>query len=278
MSGANRRKAFGQHFLIDQKIIDQIVDKTFALAKNDQAKTLIEIGPGPGAITRPLIEKFKSVGSIENFFIVEMDRRFADHWRETTQDHSEEIVVVSQDFLKVDLEPLLAKTPVHVVSNLPYSSGTAILLKLCEYPERIPAMTLMFQKEVADRLRAEPDTSDWGSLSLWVQNRWDVERLCLVPARAFRPPPKVLSEVVVVTPRKTVRIAGSEQNPALWNQLLRLAFAQRRKMLRSSLPKGSPFIMAMLEAGIPETERAERLTWDQWNTWFSKLVAIKSKS
>lgn len=276
MSGANRRKAFGQHFLVDQKIIDQIIEKTFSLAKRDQAKTLIEIGPGPGAITRPLIENFTSVGSIENFFIVEMDRRFADNWREQTQDQ-DPIVVISQDFLKVDLEPLLAKTPVHVVSNLPYSSGTAILLKLCEYPDRIPAMTLMFQKEVADRLKAEPDTDDWGSLSLWVQNRWNVERLCHVPARAFRPPPKVLSEVVVVTPRKTARIDGSEQNHALWNQLLRLAFAHRRKMLRSSLPKGSPFITAMLEAGIPETERAERLNWDQWNTWFSKLLAIKSK-
>ena len=206
-----------------------------------------------------------------------MDRNFADYWTDATK--SREIVtVISQDFMKVPLQEIFLKTPVTVVSNLPYSSGTAILNRLSDYPVEIESMVLMFQKEVAERLHAEPNSNDWGSLSLWVQNRWDVEKLFLVPPGAFNPPPKVISEVVLVKPRKTPRIDRSLENLTLFDQLLRVSFQHRRKMMRSSLPKESPFYRALGDAGIAETDRVEKLSWDEWNIWFQKILNITEKA
>jgi 16S rRNA (adenine1518-N6/adenine1519-N6)-dimethyltransferase len=276
MSNTSRRKAFGQNFLIDQTVIQKIVDHAFAEVEETKSNTLLEIGPGKGAITRHLLDR-SATSRIENFYIVEMDRKFADFWTDQTKD-LKKVTVISQDFLKVPLEPILAHPPVTVVSNLPYSSGTAILNRMADFPIEIQSMVLMFQKEVADRLRAEPDTNDWGSLSLWVQNRWDVTKLLIVPPRAFNPPPKVTSEVVLVKPRKTPRIQGSLENLVLFDRLLRLSFQHRRKMLRSSLPKDAPYLEALKAAGIPETERVERLNWDQWNLWFEKLLNIMGKA
>ena len=273
MSSASRRKAFGQHFLVDERIIGEIVEHAFEQVRENGARTLLEIGPGPGAITNKLL---KSLGALERFHIVEMDRRFADHWTAETA-LNPTVNVISQDFLKVPLEDVLAPAPVVVVSNLPYSSGTAILFRLVDRAAEIPAMVLMFQREVAERLRAEPDSNDWGSLSLWVQNRWDVTKLLTVPAKAFSPPPKVVSEVVLLRPRTEMRIAGTKEEMVLFDRLLRATFAHRRKMLRSSLPKDAPYLEALRAAGIPDTARAESLGWDEWDRWFTELLKLRAR-
>lgn len=273
MPAPPRRKAFGQHFLRDGRIIQAIVEETLSLCKHHEARGLLEIGPGKGAITHRLLEGLPDVKTLERFLIVEMDRRFAADWTEQTRDLPI-AQVVSQDFLKVAPETYLEKKPLIVVSNLPYASGTAILTDLARHPHDIPAMVLMFQAEVAARLRAEPDTKAWGSLSIWIQNRWDVVKLVSVPPHAFSPPPDVNSEVVVLRTRKHPRVEFPAEHNETWNKLLKLAFMHRRKMLRSGLPKNSIWQQALEPAGIAPTQRAEDLSWEDWGRWMSAIVRL----
>ncbi len=273
MPAPPRRKAFGQHFLRDTRVIEGITNETLKLVNDFSAKGLLEIGPGKGAITQPLLVGSQSIQNLERFLIVEMDKKFAEHWREVTSDLAI-VEVISQDFLKLPAEKFLEKKPLIVVSNLPYSSGTAILTELAQYPHDIPAMVLMFQAEVAARLRAEPDTKAWGSLSIWIQNRWDVMKLLSVPPNAFVPPPDVNSEVIVLRTRRDARVPASVGNDLLWTKLLRLAFAHRRKMLRSGLPKNSIWQTALEPAGIAPTERAEDLTWEDWSRWMAEILKL----
>lgn len=267
MPASRRRRAFGQHFLRDEKVIDRIVVETFDQVDRHGARALLEIGPGKGAITSPLIESFSARKSVERFRIVEKDRALASEWTLRTRG-DERIEVIEEDFLKVDSSRYLDLSPLVVVSNLPYSAGTAILQELARFPKTIPAMVLMFQAEVAQRLRAEPGDKAWGSLSLWIQNRWDVRKLLAVPPGAFAPPPDVNSEVVVLEARAEPRIAESENDPN-WDKLIRLPFLHRRKMLRSGLPKNSIWLDALAEAGIAGDRRAEDLEWDDWGRWFA---------
>jgi 16S rRNA (adenine1518-N6/adenine1519-N6)-dimethyltransferase len=286
MPASPRRRAFGQHFLRDTKVIDAIVSATIDRARDVEARGLLEVGPGRGAITRPLLEAIPEVPSLERFLIVEKDRKLAADWIEQSRDLPR-VEVVSADFLELSDEDVLRARPMVVVSNLPYSSGTAILQKLAVHGTGdassplagIRTMVLMFQAEVAHRLRAEPGEKAWGSLSLWIQNRWDVRKLLAVPPGAFAPPPDVNSEVVVLESRKSPRIAGEESLPPReierrsrnFDKLLKIAFLHRRKMLRSGLPKGSPAIAALEKAGIEGTRRAEDLDWDDWRRWTAAL-------
>lgn len=266
MPASPRRKAFGQHFLRDEKVIRQIVSTTFENVDRYHAKGLLEIGPGRGAITRPLLEAFDGNPQLERFLIVEKDRKLADLWMDECKKLSR-VDVRSADFLDVDSETVLERKPLIVVSNLPYSSGTAILQQLATL-EGIPAMVLMFQAEVAARLRATPGEKAWGSLSIWIQNRWDVRKLLSVPPGAFAPPPDVNSEVVVLEAREKSRITGPSD---VLDKLVRVSFLHRRKMLRSGLPKGSPFHAALEPAGIDGTRRAEDLDWADWQRWMDAI-------
>jgi 16S rRNA (adenine1518-N6/adenine1519-N6)-dimethyltransferase len=287
MPASPRRRAFGQHFLQDAKIIGTIVSETIDRARAVGARALLEIGPGKGAITRSLLEAFPEVPSFERFLIVEKDRRLADDWIAQSRD-LRGVEVLSADFLEVEDAEVLKVTPLVVVSNLPYSSGTAILQKLAvrgttEGSGGIRTMVLMFQAEVAARLRAEPDGKAWGSLSIWIQNRWDVRKLVSAPPGAFFPPPDVNSEVVVLEARKEYRVPPPSGLSAeelrrwdtLFDQLIRVPFLHRRKMLRSSLPKGSPLKSALELAGIDGTRRAENLDWDDWKRWMDALFAAR---
>lgn len=267
MPASRRRRAFGQHFLRDQKIIDRIVAETYEYADRFHARALLEIGPGKGAITTPLLEKFRERPEIERFRIVEKDRSLAADWTDRARTEAR-VEVIENDFLKVDPAAYLDRAPLVIVSNLPYSAGTAILQELAKAPREIPAMVLMFQAEVAHRLRAEPGDKAWGSLSLWIQNRWDVRKLLAVPPGAFAPPPDVNSEVVVLEARTEPRIPGSENDPS-WDKLIRIPFLHRRKMLRSGLPKGSIWLESLEEAGIAGDRRAEDLEWADWARWFA---------
>ncbi|NBT36429.1 MAG: ribosomal RNA small subunit methyltransferase A [Betaproteobacteria bacterium] len=261
-----RRKAFGQHFLKDTALCERLTDLCVEwLAKTD-CQSLLEVGPGSGALTDPMIRKLATSDTLKRsirFFTCEKDRKWAAHWSSVVQVHD-------KDFLELPEKEWLVQPPLGVLSNLPYSAGTAIVLRLAEHPEKIPFMILMFQAEVAQRLRAEPGSKAWGSLSLWIQTQWEISKVASVPPGAFQPPPDVDSEVVLLKPRSKPRLKALTRRDSasfeIWDQLLRACFAHRRKMLRAGL-KGAPrFLKALEKSGIDPTLRAEALSWEQWDT------------
>jgi len=273
--------------LRDSAIVQQIAERAMEEAAKHRCNALLEIGPGKGALTLSLIEilnrpsKSGDSPEIKTFLLVERDRELAKHWQEVAQEmapkNSEisfQFQVQSSDFLDLAENLWLQSSPLAVVSNLPYSAGTAILNRLARQGEKIPVMILMFQAEVAKRLRAEPSTSSRGSLSVWIQNLWDVQKFLEVPPRAFSPPPEVNSEVVVLTRRETPQIEGTidSSGGALWEQLLKTCFSQRRKMLRSILNARSPWHKALELSGVDPTKRAEALDWQEWRQLFKAAL------
>jgi 16S rRNA (adenine1518-N6/adenine1519-N6)-dimethyltransferase len=242
--GLLAKKAFGQHFLLDLNITRKIA-RLADLAPGDR---VIEVGPGPGGLTRALLEAGVRVTAIEK------DQRF----RPLLEDLAAAappgaLTLVFADALAADEAALTAGEPGHVVSNLPYNVGTPLLIKWLTGPWSPASMTLMFQKEVAQRIVAPVDGSAYGRLAVIAQATSDAHIVMDVPARAFTPPPKVESAVVRLTPR------ADRPSPARLDALQKLtaaAFGQRRKMLRASLKGlgGEPLIEA---AGLDPQARAE---------------------
>lgn len=281
MATVGKRRALGQHFLRDQTIADLIARTAVEQANEHGSVALMEIGPGKGAITRPIAEHLqKTPGAIREFFLAERDRDLVTYWQKEKSalplSETLKFRICPGDFLDLPEAEWLGRTPLAVASNLPYSAGTAIVVRLARQYRKIPVMVLMFQAEVAQRLRAEPSTKDWGSLSVWIQNRWDVRKLVTVKPGAFAPPPKVDSEVVVLTPRATPRVAVPEtpEAEARWDQLLKLCFAHRRKMLRSGLPSSGPWRNALEQSGLDGTKRAEALSWEEWQKLFEAVSRL----
>lgn len=280
MATRGKRRAYGQHFLRDPGIISRIAEAALEESARVGAQALLEIGPGKGAITETLLVELQGghapAPAPGRFVLCEKDRELGERWQARAAELPW-LEVEVQDFLELDLNSLLAKPPIAVVSNLPYSVGTAILVRLARHAEEIPVMTLMFQAEVAQRVRAQPGSKSWGSLSVFIQNRFDVEKLLTVRPGAFVPPPEVDSEVVVLRRRERAHIdvRGFE---GLWDQLLKACFAHRRKMLRSSLPKGTLFRNALAVSGVDDTKRAEALEWADWDRLFQaarKLAPVR---
>lgn len=248
--GLMAKKAFGQHFLLDLNITRKIV----RLGGPFDGDVVIEVGPGPGGLTRTLLET-----EAVKILAVEKDSRFIELLSELKPVYGNRFEVFEGDALKVDERALLAEQEslsdrkAHIVSNLPYNVGTPLLVKWLTGPWRPASMTLMFQLEVALRIVAPVGDDDYGRLSVLAQVLCDCEKLMDLPARAFTPPPKVDSAVVKLTPkadRPDDRIVRNLE------KLTAAAFGQRRKMLRSSLKVlGGE---ALLEkVGIEPTARAE---------------------
>jgi 16S rRNA (adenine1518-N6/adenine1519-N6)-dimethyltransferase len=254
--------------LVDTKVCTTIANRALEEARHFQAQALLEIGPGKGAITDHLL----AANDRPPIRIVEKDYAFAKNWREKIGPNGP-VEVLEADFTDLQAEQWLKEERLVVASNLPYSAGTAIFTLLAKQWLRIPAMVLMFQKEVAERLIARPSTPDRGSLSVWTQNLWDVERLINVPPRAFRPPPEVDSTVVVCRARSAPRVPGTAEGAGaeLWQKLIKLAFTHRRKMLRSGLPSTGPWKGALEKSGIDPTLRPEALDWPEWEKLFAAL-------
>lgn len=278
MPATGKRRALGQHFLRDRSIAQRIAEKALELGRKYHCRALLEVGPGRGAITQPILDllaREETRGEIGSFILSERDRDLASYWR--TQFHLTKPALPASveegDFLDLEEKSWLGTAPLAVASNLPYSAGTAILTRLARHPDRIPCMVLMFQAEVAHRLRAEMDSKDWGSLSVWLQNRWDVEKLCAVPPGAFAPPPEVQSEVVTLERRETPRIQVAPEHEKTWEGLLKAAFAHRRKMLRSSLKFSETYRKALDASGVDGTKRAEALSWEDWAKLFNAAVS-----
>jgi 16S rRNA (adenine1518-N6/adenine1519-N6)-dimethyltransferase len=257
MKTFDKQKAFGQHFLSDSGVIEQIVSEALAAAERNPGSGLLEVGPGKGAITRPLLNRLPIDVP---FFLAERDRELIEFWSGESRVNT----FLKGDFLDQSDESLDALGKMVVVSNLPYSAGTAIVVRLAERTTQISEMVLMFQAEVAKRLYAEASTADRGSLSLYIQNEWEVKRLCIVKPEAFRPPPKVMSEVVHMVRRETPLIPlKDEEARKSFNDLLKQAFKHRRKMIKGNF-NGTRWQKALETSGVDPTHRAESLEWADW--------------
>lgn len=254
--GLAARKSLGQHFLLDLNLTRRVA----AAAGDLSAATAIEIGPGPGGLTRALLEC--GVGQV---IAVEKDARCIAALGELGLFFEDRLAIIEADALTVDVGRL-GTGPRHIVANLPYNIATRLLVNwltaLAAEPLSLKGMTLMFQKEVAQRLAAEPRSKSYGRLSILAQWLTRVELLFDVPAQAFVPRPRVTSTLVSLTPRPRplhpARLAALER-------ITSAAFGQRRKMLRQSL-RALPVDGAALltEAGINETARAEELSIEQF--------------
>lgn len=273
MATQGKRRALGQHFLRDRTVCEKIVETTLTLAQETGCASLLEIGPGQGALTEILLAR-----SPLPVTLAERDPELVDRWEAHRADYAQKPFGIEPgDFMDLPEARWLGQPPLGVMSNLPYSAGTAILTRLARHPEKIPFMVLMFQAEVAQRVRAEPDSRAWGSLSVWIQNCWDVTKLVSVPPRAFSPPPQVDSEVVILRARDAPRIPlADEAAEKAWEGLLKACFAHRRKMLRSGL-RGSDRAKNALDAsGVDGTKRAESLSWDEWARLYAALGSSRA--
>lgn len=235
-------KSFGQHFLLDLNITRKIA----RLAGPLDGQTVIEVGPGPGGLTRALLEAGARV------IAVEKDPRFLPLLQELADAADGRLTLVQGDALKVD-EAALAGGPGHVVANLPYNVGTPLLIKWLTGPWRPISMSLMFQKEVADRIAAPVGDDAYGRLGVICQALCSAKVVMDLPARAFTPPPKVASAVVRLDP---LPVRPPEAEIAALEKVTAAAFGQRRKMLRSSLKLLGGEALC-LRAGIDPGVRAE---------------------
>lgn len=213
------KKRFGQHFLVDASVIDQIV---YAIDPKPE-EVLVEIGPGQSAITRPLL----SISG--QMTVIELDRDLAKVLK-----NNERLRVIEADVLSVDFAKIyndLGSKPLRVVGNLPYNISTPILFHLMEYVSQVRDQHFMLQKEVIDRMLALPNTSDYGRLSVMLQWRYDMTRVLDVGMDAFDPPPRVLSAVVRMVPKSE----PAALQVTLLSEMVQVAFSQRRKILRHTL-------------------------------------------
>jgi 16S rRNA (adenine1518-N6/adenine1519-N6)-dimethyltransferase len=245
--GLDARKRFGQHFLLDLNLTRRIAR---AAAPLDQG-TVIEIGPGPGGLTRALL-----LEGANRIVAIEVDSRALGALAELADAADGRLTVIEADALKID-PATLGAAPRRIVANLPYNISTPLLVRWLHKADQVADMVLMFQKEVVDRLAAVPRTKDYGRLSVLAQHVCEVRRLFDVPAAAFVPPPKVTSSVAQLTPRPAdQRLADL----APLEKITAAAFGQRRKMLRGALAGVFADPVAVLEGlGLAPTARAEEL-------------------
>jgi len=253
------KKRFGQHFLHERFYIDAIL----AAAGLEADSRVVEIGPGLGALTLPMLERVAQV------HVIEIDRDLIEHYRSQTLPG---LQLHPGDALRLDWQALLPLPPYIMVSNLPYNISSQILFKLLDERGLFSRAVLMFQKEVADRICASPATADYGILSVLCQIWFEVRRVVTVPSGAFRPPPKVESAVVAMVPRQQpLYPVGDEM---FFRRVVKAAFAQRRKTLRNTL-RAAGFDGEKLEAaccvcGIDPTRRGETLSLDE----FARLATV----
>ncbi len=256
--GLAARHSLGQHFLLDANLVARIVRQAGNLA----GRHVVEVGPGPGGLTRALLDS-----DAAEIVAIEIDRRAAGAIAELAQSHPGRLRLVQADALALDLAAL-APAPRQIVANLPYNVASPLLVGWLKQAASWERMTLMFQQEVAERICAAPATADYGRLSVLAQWLCRAELRLRIPPAAFVPPPKVWSAVVVLTPHPA-------QPPAplfaAMERLTAAAFGQRRKMLRGSLKLlGGEALLARAE--IAPERRAETLTVAEFDR-LARLVA-----
>ena len=239
------KKQLGQHFLADAHYVEKIV-----LAVNPKdGERLVEIGPGQGAITFPLLRRHPKLT------VIEFDRDLIAPLTAAAAPLGE-LTIVHRDVLQVDFTTLAEGGRIRLVGNLPYNISSPILFHALDHAQAIADMHFMLQKEVVDRMAAAPGSKVYGRLSVMVQACASVQSLFRVPPGAFKPPPKVDSAIVRVIPKAPEDIGIADR--ALFARVVQAAFGQRRKTLRNALSTVCES-EAMLEAGIEPSDRAERI-------------------
>ena len=245
--GLQASKALGQNFILDRQLLARIA----AVPGRLEGQTAYEVGPGPGGLTHALLETGANVVAVER------DRRCMPALGELEALYPGKLRVLDGDALRID-ERAEAGDGAHIVSNLPYNVGTALLLRWLSgpWPPWWRSLTLMFQREVADRIVALPGSKEYGRLSVLAQWRSEARSVMNVHRSAFVPPPKVMSAVVHIVPKEQPE--GVE--PAVLERLTEAAFGQRRKMLRSSLKQVPGALESLAILGIDSTRRAETVS------------------
>ncbi len=261
--GLAARKSLGQNFLLDTQLLDRIA----AIPGDLTGETVYEVGPGPGGLTRALL------GAGARVVAVERDKRCVAALEELGAHYHRKLRVIEADALQVDEEDMAGRGA-HIVANLPYNIGTALLVRWLGCENWRPwwqSLTLMFQKEVAERIIAIPGTSAYGRLSILAQWRSSAEIAMKVHRSAFVPPPRVMSAVVHIRPLSEPEGVRS----AILEQLTQAAFGQRRKMLRQSVRTMSDALDAMERLGIDEKRRAETLSVQEYIDLAREIGAIR---
>lgn len=274
-----KKPKLGQHFLNDPSVAVRIIQALDDLSQS----TVLEIGPGRGALTSMLVRRARRV------IAVETDRVLAAQLRMNFS-LVLNIEIIEGDILAVDLDSIFGPKPgssrpgmehaperVRVVGNLPYYITSEILLRLFEYRKYFEMIVLMVQKEVGERLAANPGSKDYGLLSATAQSYCNVEKLFTVPSGAFAPPPKVQSAVVRLTVRPRLEKLGVDEGEFM--RFLKLSFGQKRKTLWNNLKSryaAEDLKRAMLRAKIRPTIRAEALSLEQTAALFRELVKLSS--
>jgi 16S rRNA (adenine1518-N6/adenine1519-N6)-dimethyltransferase len=248
VEGHTARKRFGQNFLVSHGVIQKIIS---AVAPRE-GDTVVEIGPGLGALTYPLLEH------IQHLHVVEIDRDLIARLRERLP--AERLTIHEGDALEFDFAALKSAGRLKIVGNLPYNISSPLLFHLAGFAELVYDMHFMLQKEVVDRMVATPGSGDFGRLSVMLQYRFDMARLFIVPPGSFNPPPKVDSAVVRMIPLDFAKVGADSTalDYAHFAKLVATAFSQRRKMLRNTLREWCSE-QQMLDAGITPTARAEEI-------------------
>jgi len=260
------RKRFGQNFLRDRHVLDRIITAA-ELCPSDH---VLEVGPGPGALTERLLM------SGADLLAVEIDRDLAASLRDRSEEH---LKVIEGDVLRLDWREMLDQPPYKMVANLPYNISSQILFKVLDHFDLFSRLVLMFQREVGERLLAAPATRDYGILTVLVQTWYDVSRVVKVSPKAFVPPPKVDSVVLLLTPLERPRVGLVDV--AIYRTVVRGAFAQRRKTLRNSL-LGSGWSAAQIDpafhsANIDPSRRGETLTLEEFASLANCLADQKQE-
>ncbi|MDP1634284.1 MAG: 16S rRNA (adenine(1518)-N(6)/adenine(1519)-N(6))-dimethyltransferase RsmA [Gallionellaceae bacterium] len=257
------KKRFGQNFLVDERIIGDII----AAIRPEPGDNMVEIGPGLGALTRPLLKK------LDHLHVVEIDRdiiaRLAHDYPQ--DDAGRKLVIHAGDALEFDFASLPA--PLRIVGNLPYNISSPLLFHFAVYAGRITDMHFMLQNEVVERMVAAPSTPAYGRLSVMLQYRFFMEKLLDVPPQSFRPAPKVDSAIVRMIPLPAGQI--QVQNEALFARIVSAAFGQRRKTLRNTL-RGHLDEEDYMRLGINAQLRAENLSVAEFAKVSNYLAACRA--
>lgn len=268
-------KRFGQNFLFDPKINARIVNAAGSL----DGKTVVEIGPGPGGLTLEILKH-----NVKKLYLIEYDPHWANVWGKISTLHfNGKIEIINADALHYDIDQIKANV---IISNLPYNISTQLLYKFLESIDMYEILVLMFQKEVAERINASPNTKQYGKMSVVVQSCCNTSKVFELEPGSFFPPPKVKSTVITLNPKSLKNISPNQQacnqedlrnisfDHEAFNQFLTVAFASRRKMLKKQIEKQYPNAMNLLRSiGYSDFVRAEEISVNDYVLIANQLLA-----
>ena len=250
-AGVTPSRKLGQNFLCDANVARWIVEQLEPKPED----TVVEIGPGTGALTEHL------VGRVKKIILVEFDARLAEYLTNKFADR-DDVTVHHADGARFDVHDLFQHAPIKFLGNLPYSAGGAIMRNFMKNPTPVVRAVLMLQKEFIDRIVAKPRTKDYGVLTLRMQSEWDSRPVKTVPPEAFHPRPQIDSTVMVCEPKPEGALPVFDKR--LFDELVRRGFSQRRKQVKKLLTDAREWAEVAPELGLTETARAEEISLEQW--------------